>query len=500
MRQLNQGLIYTNENCIGCNRCIGGCPVLGANVAVIINKENKIMVDGNKCIHCGHCLEVCTHGARDYRDDTARFFEDLRGGFRIAMLVDPSFFVEYPEQSGEILKRLREAGVSAFYHVGFGADIHTLMSINYMTIAEQEGCISSILPPVVNYAEKYAPKLIDRLIPVLSPAQCTAVYVSRYLKDGAKLAYFGRHIASGDEFEDPEFAEMVSYHLMFDKVLEYLEMTASIKEAEKPLPELTAAGDAGLKECLAVHDAGEKKEDLLKVELSDCGLGATICGGMGDSIRHYLGNDVVLRSCDEEDIYAYMHSYEERMNQNHRTPLMVDVTASYAGGEGSGKSTDDELFELMHIRSEIIKKAEEDPQSPFSEKAEPERRLELLRERFKDLRSEDFVRNFHRDRAVIEEVTPAEEEEIYRQMYKFTPQDRCINCNACGYGTCAQMVRAIAMGHESQGELRPLHEGRESPPVSDRPPDGHSQRQCLQPFFGSDHRGAARSGLFRHVL
>ena len=100
MRQLNQGLIYTNENCIGCNRCIGGCPVLGANVAVIINKENKIMVDGNKCIHCGHCLEVCTHGARDYRDDTARFFEDLRGGFRIAMLVDPSFFVEYPEQSG----------------------------------------------------------------------------------------------------------------------------------------------------------------------------------------------------------------------------------------------------------------------------------------------------------------------------------------------------------------------------------------------------------------
>ena len=27
--KLNEGLIYTNDNCIGCNHCISSCPVLG---------------------------------------------------------------------------------------------------------------------------------------------------------------------------------------------------------------------------------------------------------------------------------------------------------------------------------------------------------------------------------------------------------------------------------------------------------------------------------------
>ena len=27
-------LVYTNENCIGCNKCISACPVLTANYAV----------------------------------------------------------------------------------------------------------------------------------------------------------------------------------------------------------------------------------------------------------------------------------------------------------------------------------------------------------------------------------------------------------------------------------------------------------------------------------
>ena len=29
-----KGLVYTNENCIGCNKCISVCPVITANRAV----------------------------------------------------------------------------------------------------------------------------------------------------------------------------------------------------------------------------------------------------------------------------------------------------------------------------------------------------------------------------------------------------------------------------------------------------------------------------------
>ncbi len=35
-------LISTNENCIGCNRCVGACSCLGANVSVLENGKSRI--------------------------------------------------------------------------------------------------------------------------------------------------------------------------------------------------------------------------------------------------------------------------------------------------------------------------------------------------------------------------------------------------------------------------------------------------------------------------
>ena len=40
-------LIYTNEACTGCNKCVRACPVLTANVAT---EAGKVMVDSEKCI------------------------------------------------------------------------------------------------------------------------------------------------------------------------------------------------------------------------------------------------------------------------------------------------------------------------------------------------------------------------------------------------------------------------------------------------------------------
>lgn len=53
-------LIYTNEACTGCNKCVRACPVLTANVAT---EAGKVMVDSEKCIACGACFDACPHEA-----------------------------------------------------------------------------------------------------------------------------------------------------------------------------------------------------------------------------------------------------------------------------------------------------------------------------------------------------------------------------------------------------------------------------------------------------
>lgn len=40
-------LIYTNDLCTGCNKCVRGCPVLTANIAT---QEGYVTVDPDKCI------------------------------------------------------------------------------------------------------------------------------------------------------------------------------------------------------------------------------------------------------------------------------------------------------------------------------------------------------------------------------------------------------------------------------------------------------------------
>ena len=40
-----EGLVYTNENCIGCNKCVGGCSAMGAGIAHVEGGKAQIAVD-----------------------------------------------------------------------------------------------------------------------------------------------------------------------------------------------------------------------------------------------------------------------------------------------------------------------------------------------------------------------------------------------------------------------------------------------------------------------
>lgn len=126
-------LVITNEKCIGCNKCISACPVLTANHAVEEDGKSKIYVDGNACISCGACIDACEHGAREFEDDTERFFADLQKGEKISLLVAPAFLANYPGEYASVLGGLKKLGAGRIISVSFGADITTWGYIKYIT-------------------------------------------------------------------------------------------------------------------------------------------------------------------------------------------------------------------------------------------------------------------------------------------------------------------------------------------------------------------------------
>lgn len=103
------GYVYTNENCIGCNRCISVCPVLTANQAVVVDGKPRIEVNHAQCINCGACFDACEHQAREYADDTEQFFADLQRGESFTAS-GAGISCELPREYEQILGGLRQMG------------------------------------------------------------------------------------------------------------------------------------------------------------------------------------------------------------------------------------------------------------------------------------------------------------------------------------------------------------------------------------------------------
>lgn len=111
MRSYNTGIVYSDEKCIGCNKCIAACSVLGANCAIIQNGQNRVVVDSRKCVICGSCVSVCPQKARTYRDDSESFFTGAAQSQNISVIIDQSFFVLYKDRARSVLGWLRSLGV-----------------------------------------------------------------------------------------------------------------------------------------------------------------------------------------------------------------------------------------------------------------------------------------------------------------------------------------------------------------------------------------------------
>ena len=253
-------MVFTNEKCVGCNKCIRSCPVLMANVA----EEGKININEEMCIQCGACFDNCMHEARDYDDDTAKFLQDLKNGKRFSVIVAPAFIANYPKEYKKIYGYLKSLGVAHIYSVSYGADITTWAYISYLKETGKTGLISQPCPAVVNYIEKYQPELIPMLVPLHSPMMAEAVYLKKYKKVEDELVFLSPCIAKRLEINDKNTGGYVKYNVTFKKLME-------------------AIGGA-------YRNAQEAEEE------SSYGLGARYPkpGGLKECVHFFLGNQTAV--------------------------------------------------------------------------------------------------------------------------------------------------------------------------------------------------------------
>lgn len=415
------GLVYTNDKCIGCNKCIRECSCMGACIATEENGQARIVVDDAKCIACGACIDACEHNAREFNDDTERFFADLKKGEKISILLAPAFKANYPREYEKVLGGLKSCGVNRIISISFGADITTWGYLNYVQQNNFLGGISQPCPAIVGYIERFAPELLPRLFPVHSPMMCGAIYARKEMGVTDKLAFISPCIAKKNEIDDPNTKGVISYNVTFDHLMKY------IRE----------------------HNISGK----LATDEIEYGLGSIypMPGGLKENVYWFLGRDVYIRQIEgEKHVYRYLDEHKADIAKCTNKELFIDALNCGMGClygtavEESKAKTDDALYEI----SKIEEASKTNKKTTWGEKLTPAQRLKKLNKQFEKLNLNDYLRSYTDRSKECQYNVPSKSEldSVYNDMLKTTPESRCINCECCGYQTCEIMATAIFNG------------------------------------------------------
>lgn len=416
-------LVFTNDSCIGCNKCIRVCPCPGACVAVTEEDgTERIQVDPAKCIGCGACMDACKHGAREFEDDTEQFFADLAKGEKISILLAPAFKANYPGDYERVLGGLKNLGVNRIISVSFGADITTWGYLNYVKKYNFTGGISQPCPAIVGYIEHYLPELLPKLFPVHSPMMCSAIYAKQEMGITDKLAFISPCVAKWSEIHDPDTEGYVSYNVTFDHLMKY------VRE----------------------HNiSGAFASDEIEY-----GLGSIypMPGGLKENVYWFLGDDVYIRQIEgEKHTYCYLEEHKEEIAKGMNKELFIDALNCGMGciyGTGVEEEiagTDKALYNIHQIQENCKKNTKN---SAWSRKLTPAQRLAKLNKQFSKLKLENYLRKYTDRSEECNYKLPSTEElnQIYDEMGKKTKEARCIDCECCGYESCEKMAFAIYNG------------------------------------------------------
>lgn len=403
------------DKCIGCNACIRVCPVNDANTAKLSEDggHSVIGIDREKCISCGACVKGCQHGARSYTDDTEQFFNDLKNGKDITVLVAPAFRLTEPEADA-MLAHLRTMGVKLIHDVSFGADICTYMHIKAVREKRCGKIISQPCPAFVEYVLKHKQGLIPMLSPVHSPFGCGAVYLRKYEGVSGAMAFLSPCIAKKFELEDTGLAQ---YNVTFKRFAEYMKNNCKYDKNAQFKFDNTAAY---------------------------CGKIYPRPGGLKDCLQHAVpGLDV--RNCEGVGHLYHTLDYYEKASDADR-PAVFDVLSCADGCiSGPGTNFDEtKVFTYMTRASKVGSEA-------FSGREKMASRYSLKADKQfmwfeKHLKFEDFVRTYKPKDAHRLKVNEADINNAYKALLKESREERCFDCRACGYASCREMAEAIARG------------------------------------------------------
>ncbi|MFH0757401.1 MAG: [Fe-Fe] hydrogenase large subunit C-terminal domain-containing protein [Bacteroidota bacterium] len=390
-------LVYTVKDlCRVCYTCVRECPVKAIRIV-----DGQAEVLGDRCIACGNCTIVCKQGAKVYERSIDLVRRLIDSGDRVFALVAPSYVADFdgagePEVFAGMLKKL---GFREVFEVGMGADLVAREYEKLINANPGRGYINSDCPAIVSFVEKYHPKLIGSLTPVVSPMVATARYIRKTRGEEPRLVFIGPCIAKKDESDE------------VDAVITFME-----------LRQMLTAG--------RIRPSNVEPTQF-SPPLAMQGAGFPVSRGLLQSLK-LDGNQVDQRVIVAEGRVHFQEAIRE-FADGHLGSMQLELLCCEGCTMGPGTSPGGKKFvRRKRVLNHLHKRLESAPEGQEREQAEVSATL-------------DLTRNFKQDDQRIADPSEDDIGKVLHRMGKFSMQDH-LDCGACGYDTCLNHAKAIAQG------------------------------------------------------
>lgn len=407
---------FKEAKCKNCYKCVRNCDVKAITV-----KDSQAYIMNDKCILCGHCLEVCPQNAKTFISDLDKVKSYLQQGIPTIISLAPAYLgvLKY-KTSGQVVTALHKLGFTAVRETAEGAAYVTKNYNQLLEEGEMDNIITTCCPSVNDLIEIYYPSLTKYMAPVVSPMIAHGRIIREEYGKDVKVVFLGPCIAKKREAEsDPRTVGAIDAVINFKEFEQWLEEEGIV---------LTELEDTPL----------DNPNPLVNrlYPISSGVLSSVIASNTKiDKYRKFYVHGI--KNCI--DLF-------ESMNRGEISGCFIEANICN-GGCIKGPAIDRECISRFKVKLAMEESIAKQP---------------VTKDEFYQAPSIDLHKTFL-DRSPRDPI-PDEDQimHILSKIGKTKPEDM-LNCGACGYASCRDKAVAVYQGKAELNMCIPyMHERAQS--------------------------------------
>lgn len=226
--------VIDQEKCIKCGKCVDECPynaiikferpcaeACGMD-AIGSDELGRAKIDYNKCVSCGMCLVNCPFGAIADKSQIFQMIQAIKKGDEVIAAVAPAFVTQFGENvsPAQMREAMLQVGFADVYEVAVGADLCTIEEAHdFLEKVPNElpFLATSCCPSWSVMAKKLFPQFKDNISMALTPMVITARLIKKD-HPNAKVVFIGPCAAKKLEASRRTIRSDVDFVLTFEEM------------------------------------------------------------------------------------------------------------------------------------------------------------------------------------------------------------------------------------------------------------------------------------------